>query len=111
MTNTEDITLEQVEKLYRFLQGEVPDGFDIKAMPNLSPDQAFSVIYYLQEGMRVLPDSYEKCRVEGCNELYDSDAEGCMAMLCEAHYELMCPHQGDKVECEECELYKEIHGD
>jgi len=107
----ESITLEEVEKLYRFLQGEIPKGFDIKAMPNLSPDQAFSVIYYLQEGLRILPDKYEKCCVDGCNTLYDSDSEGCLAMLCESCYENMCPHCGDGIECVDCELYKKVHGD
>ncbi len=103
-----EISLDEVKKLYGFLQGETPEGFYIKAMPKLTPDQAFSVIYYLQEGMRILPDTYEKCRIEGCNELYDSDNEGCMAMLCEDHYEAMCPHCGDGVDCEACKLYKEL---
>jgi len=102
---TDEITLEQVEELYRFLQGECPEDFFIKSMPNLTPDQAFAVIYYLREGMRLIPDKYEKCRE--CDDLYDSRDEGCLAGFCDAHYTSMCPHCGDGVECEACELYKE----
>ena len=79
----ENISLEEVEKLYRFLQGEVPEGFHIQAMPNLTADQAFSVIYYLQEGMHVLPDKYEKCLAEDCDTLFDADNDGCLALFCD----------------------------
>jgi len=105
MNEPEEITLEQVETLYAFLQGECPERFCIKAMPNLTPDQAFAVIYYLQEGLGLIPDKYEKCRE--CDDLYDSANEGCSAGLCEGHYTSMCPHCGDGVDCEDCELYKE----
>lgn len=102
---TDKVTLEQVETLYAFLQGECPEGFYIKNMPKLTPDQAFAVIYYLQEGMYLIPDKYEKCRE--CDDLYDSANEGCAAGFCDAHYTSMCPHWEDGVECEDCELYKE----
>ena len=105
-----DVTLEQVDVFYKFLQGECPEKFEIKEMPNLTQDQAFAVIYYLQEGLNILlPEAYEKCRI--CGDLFDSDNEGCSAMLCDAHYTSMCPHCGDGVECEDCELYKEIHSE
>ena len=109
MCEHDEITLEEVETLYAFLQGECPKGFYIKNMPNLTPDQAFAVIYYLQEGMYLIPDKYEKCRE--CDDLYDSENEGCSAGLCDAHYHAMCPHCGDEVDCEDCEIYKEAWAD
>ena len=41
---------------------------------NLSNKDAFAVVFYLQETMRVLSDSIEQC--EYCKGLYDSDCEG-----------------------------------
>lgn len=70
----EDISLEEVEKLYRFLQGEVPEGIYMKQPPKLSERQAFKIIWYLQEVLRILPDTYERCKT--CGELYDIDSEG-----------------------------------
>ncbi len=83
MVNPEDITLEEVEKLYKFLQGEVPDSLTLRETPNLTANQAFAVIYYLQEIMGILPDKYEQCQIPGCGELFDSAEEGCLAMYCE----------------------------
>ena len=71
---TDDITLEQVDALYRFLQGEVPDCLHLPHHPRLSPQMAFRVIYYLQEVMHLLPDRYERCIT--CGGLYDSENEG-----------------------------------
>lgn len=95
------ISLEQVEVLYRFLQGECPEPFCIEAMPNLSPEQAFSVIYYLQEGLHILPDKYEQCRVPGCNALFDSEQDGCLAGYCDS---CGCQHpEGYDPESEDCD--------
>lgn len=92
-------------------KSEVPEGFTIAAMPKLSPDQAFSLIYYLQEVMKIIPDKYEKCWTAGCNNLYDSESEVCIAMLCEACYESRCPRSCDDRNCEECELYRRNQGE
>ena len=70
----DEIPIEDVEKFYEFLQGEVPEGYNIKHPPRLSPQKAFLVIYYLQEEMGIIPDRYERCIT--CNNLYDSHCEG-----------------------------------
>lgn len=71
----EDITLEKVQVFYEWLQGkDRPDDICFQHSPHLSAGEAFSVIYYLQEELEIVPDSYEKCRE--CGELYDSYVEG-----------------------------------
>lgn len=67
-------TLEQVEEMYGFLQGREIDGITCKAMPSLSHDQAFSVIYILQEHFHVFPDTFEAC--QRCGGLIDTESEG-----------------------------------
>lgn len=69
------ISTEQVEQFYNWLQGiNCPKELHTENKMNLTDDQAFSVIYYLQEILGVLPDKFEKCNDCGC--LYDSEAEG-----------------------------------
>lgn len=71
----EDITLEKVQAFYEWLQGkDCPNGIYFQHSPHLSAGEAFSVIYYLQEELEIVPDNYEKCRE--CGELYDSYNEG-----------------------------------
>ena len=69
----EDVTLEQTEELYRFLQGELPGGVYCKA-PRLSERQAFRVIWFIQERLRIIPDSYERCC--HCGTLSDTQCSG-----------------------------------
>jgi len=70
----EAISLEQVEELYRFLQGEVPDGIYYCKAPRLSERKAFTVIWFLQERLRIIPDQYERCC--SCGTLYDTRCSG-----------------------------------
>jgi len=74
LKNPNDIPLEDVEALYKFLQGEVPECLQIDYPPKLSEQEAFSIIYYLQEVLFLLPDRYERC--DKCGDLYDSNQEG-----------------------------------
>jgi len=67
----EEISIEDVDKFYRFLQGEVPEELTLKRPLKLSSRQAFLVIYYLQEVFGILPDNYERCKT--CGDLFDSD--------------------------------------
>ena len=64
-------TMEGCNSLYQWLQGKEDDDFLFKNQPNLTADEAFAVIYYLQERFHVIPDTIEKCSC--CNELYDSE--------------------------------------
>lgn len=71
----ENIEIEQVEQFYNWLQGiSCPKELITDTKLNLTDDQAFSIIYYLQEIFEVIPDKFEKCKDCGC--LYDSEAEG-----------------------------------
>lgn len=65
-----------ITEFFEFLQGKQPEGMCISTAhaPRLSPKKAFSIIWYLQEHMRVLPSNIEKCW--SCGNLYNSNAEG-----------------------------------
>lgn len=65
-----------VDEFYRFLQGGCPNGMEIgtHSQPRLSQKKAFTIIWYLQEHLRVLPDHIERC--DTCGELYDSHSAG-----------------------------------
>lgn len=73
------ISIEEVEKLYKFLQGEVPENITVKRPPRLSGRQAFTVVWFLQEVMHLLPDRYERCKT--CGDLYDSEQGGSLTDL------------------------------
>ena len=65
---------DKIDVLYKYLQGiELPEGVSCK-MPKLSANKAFSVIWFLQEVLRCLPDTIEQC--DGCKELFDTDRGG-----------------------------------
>lgn len=75
IVNIEDIEIEKVISFYEWLQGKnCPDGIHFGEKLNLSEEQAFSVIYFLQEYLEILPDNYERCRKCGC--IFDMDYEG-----------------------------------
>lgn len=68
-------TLEQVQEFHNWLQGKsCPECLHSKAQPHLTEDESFSVIYFLQEILEILPDKYEKCRE--CHCIFDSENEG-----------------------------------
>jgi hypothetical protein len=66
----EEVKFKQVEKFYKYLQGEIPEGFVGVKSPKLSSRMAFHVIYVLQEELRVIPDTIERCT--RCGDLYDT---------------------------------------
>jgi hypothetical protein len=79
------ITLEQVEQFMEMLTGgELPDGLMLANQPELTRNQAFSVIYYLQEILRVIPDKFEMCE---CGELFDGDCDGYIVGEYDSWYE------------------------
>lgn len=86
MEEKKEVTLEKAQELMRFLQGEDVKGFTFRDKPELTPEQAFAVIYYLQEKLGVIPETYEMC--DHCHELYDSDSEGTAAE--NGHFCYMC---------------------
>lgn len=67
--------LEAVNEFYRLLTDhEVPEGWSLGDLPpKMTGAEAFSLIYYLQQGPRVFPDHIEHC--DGCDDLVDSWGE------------------------------------
>ena len=108
------VTLEQVKELYDMLKGEkLPEGYYMLKLPDLSARDAFAVIWFIQERLRIIPDKYEKC--EACDEIYDDEADGCVEMIVAEEYNdeqsfLMvsrklcdpCQHNAWHGFCEEC---------
>ena len=100
------VTIEQTQEFYEFLQGEIPDNDAQKITfadaPKVNKDTAVDIIYYLQEVMHIIPDTYESCKK--CGDFFDSDNDGCLAGFCEC---CGCQHpefedqDGGCVKCEE----------
>lgn len=73
-----EITLKQTQDLYNQLFGGVhwgkkenlPIEFDL----GLNSQQAFTVIYFYQEYLHIIPDHYEQCYI--CDELYNDWCSG-----------------------------------
>jgi len=62
-----------VQQLYDFLQGKYfPSDITVPTdeKPNLTANQAWHVIYCLQEHFGMLDDRFERCR--NCGDIYDS---------------------------------------
>jgi hypothetical protein len=74
-----DTDLDRMQELYDFLQGTVPEGYQIPEadVPHLSADQAWTVCWYLGNQYWQVSDCIERC--EGCGTLYDSRSEGTYA--------------------------------
>lgn len=66
--------LEWINEFYDFLQGEIPKTILIKNPVKLNPEEAYSIIWYLQEHFSLLPDHIEKC--DNCNQLFDDHNSG-----------------------------------
>jgi hypothetical protein len=78
------VTIERVEELMAFLQGNQIEGITCKPMPRLSGRAAWSVIYFLQEQMDLIPDHFEAC--VSCGVLYDAEEEGRFIERTGRHY-------------------------
>ncbi len=81
---------EMLQNLFRWLQGDADasrEGLVLFHQPSLSSEQAFSIIYYLQEELHLMPNHYDLCRV--CHHLYDSQVGGLLVPFehgfCERH--------------------------
>lgn len=76
MSDKNDKDLENTRELFTFLQGTAPEGYVIEPshMPKLTPDQAWTVVWYLGNKYWQPTDAVERCDV--CGELYHSWCEG-----------------------------------
>ena len=86
-----DTDLEKIQEFYRFLTGEeIPKcmSFQRGHAPKMSEKKAFSIIWYLQEHLSILPDTIERCSV--CGELFDSYSEGIYWQTKGKHYCDVC---------------------
>jgi hypothetical protein len=65
---------EWMDEFYKFLQGEIPDLITLQNPPNMTPEQAFIIVWYLQEHFPLFPDRIDQC--DNCKSLFDSYSEG-----------------------------------
>jgi len=90
------------EKLNEFLQyittGKLPVGVHCKS-PKISSEMAKSVIWFLQEVIKIIPDEYEVCA--GCGDIYNS-AWGKYFETNGKFYCESCLDYAPVVHCEEC---------
>ena len=90
---TNKVTLDQVEDLVKMLIGHDVEDVYLAHQPQLTRRQAFSVVYYLQEILCIIPDHYEMCGE--CDGIFDDrygggTRQGDNAQLCEScaqHYD------------------------
>lgn len=62
--NVEDITLEDVTKIFDYLKEDM----------HLTPNKSMNIILFLQEHMNIIPSHYEMCYK--CKTMHDSNNEG-----------------------------------
>jgi hypothetical protein len=71
----DEVTTEQVQELMDMLTGKsLPENISMPLQPKLHPGEAFSVVYFLQEHMHIIPDKFELCAV--CHGIFDTTSEG-----------------------------------
>ncbi|MEY8496085.1 hypothetical protein AALC16_24240 [Lachnospiraceae bacterium 29-91] len=69
-----------IQKFYDFLQGKFhPENILENDCPDLSKDQAWHVIYCMQEYFGIFDDRFERCKK--CDVIFDSYEEG--TLICE----------------------------
>lgn len=100
-----------MQRFYEFLQGKFhPEKIMDKDAPNLSGDQAWHVIYCMQEYFGVFDDRFERCRE--CDTIFDSYEEGTAITedtepvekytLCEGRYVYRFTEEEYGHYCEDC---------
>lgn len=73
LKNEQEISLEKVKKFFEWLQGTPYENMSLNYQPNLSPEEAFTIIYVLQEELKAIPDNIEMCRE--CKTLFSTNQE------------------------------------
>ena len=69
------LDLEKLNNFLNYLQGKyIPPYWEVKNDPKLSLNEAWNVIYMLQEWIGVIPDNFELCSV--CKQIFDMDHYG-----------------------------------
>ena len=72
----EKTDLERAQELFDLLQGTIPDGCQVKnwGIPHLTPNQAYTVIWWLGNEHAAISDRIERCDM--CGDLYDGTESG-----------------------------------
>lgn len=76
--------LEWINEFSAYLQGEKIESLSGHFKPKLTRQQAFRVIWYLQEHFPILPDSIEQC--SKCDDLYNGHSSGYYSEKQGAHF-------------------------
>ena len=64
-----------IQQFYEFLQGKMhPDRISRENAPDLTKEQAWHVIYCMQEYFGIFDDRFKRCKI--CDCIYDSDGQG-----------------------------------
>ena len=76
MSDKNETDRKNTEELYDFLQGTIPDGYSIEPshIPHLTPDQAWTVIWYLGNKYWQVTDRVARCEI--CGAIYNEWCEG-----------------------------------
>lgn len=75
MTQINDVNMECIQEFMDMLTGKsLPEGMIMAKQPSLDQKTAFSILWYLQVHLRVVPDRFERCRQ--CDDVFDSHVEG-----------------------------------
>ena len=72
----DELETEDIETIMNMLTGaELPHGVSMPPQaPHLDRETAFSVIRFLQEIVRIIPDNFEMCK--NCGNIYNTDCGG-----------------------------------
>jgi hypothetical protein len=72
MSDENEKDLKMTEELFALLQGQMPEGVTVRKnhKPKLTPNQAWTVIWYLGNQHWQVTDRVERCDV--CGDLYHS---------------------------------------
>lgn len=101
----------QVQEFMNMLTGEdLPEGMRMNNQPKLNNESAFSIVWYLQEHLHLLPDNYEMCKV--CKEIYDAHGGGHIISSDDSDWykgmgisqAMIEQHEGVRLCSENCEL-------
>lgn len=70
-----EVTLDEVGDFVEMLTGKsLPEDMVMPDQPHLTRRQAFSVVWYLQVHLSIIPDHYEMCDI--CKSLFDTHCGG-----------------------------------
>lgn len=70
-----ELETDDIETIMDMLTGKLPDGVTMPHAPRLDRKTAFSVIWFLQEIFRIIPDKFEMCA--NCLAIHDTRYGGC----------------------------------